>query len=551
MPDITVVIASRGRQRDLRSCLDSLVRQTLPTSVFEVVVALDERDRASRSVVDEYSQLLACRSMAHRWAETAWALDAAAADARGRYLLFIGDAGIADPGVVAAHLAAQERTPSVGVGMVHQIHNGTTSALGRWLEADATSRYGPGSGREPALEDADARNLSVPPAAFLAAGGFAAGPPGGNAADLAARLRRRRVPFVHVPAMVEHPGGSRRSILRNEQARGRASVDIYSRQPDALDGLRLGHFFRTSLRGLLLRRLLLRLRIPVSLLAVLARPARTGSWSGELARFLSDYAYWAGARSVSSRAMWDGLTSGTLVLMYHAIARPGEHPSRYVVSPRAFLRQMRQLRDSGRPTISLDGYVRLRERDELPSPGTIIVTFDDGYADNEVAHRILALTGTPATIFLATSFIGDRNRWDAEGVLARRPLMDWPTVRRLAAEGMTFGSHSRRHQRLDHLDDKSLRDEVLGSVRDLELQMGSVPSLFAYPYGDQNARVRSVVRDAGFALACAGVNGVNSAAEDIHALRRTEVQGTYGRLRWTVLLRLGVADPIRRIRTGR
>jgi peptidoglycan/xylan/chitin deacetylase (PgdA/CDA1 family) len=93
------------------------------------------------------------------------------------------------------------------------------------------------------------------------------------------------------------------------------------------------------------------------------------------------------------------------ILVYHRVL-PDEDPfAMSPVSASAFDGQMALLRRCFR-VISLD---RLLE--ELdgggPEPGTVCVTFDDGYRDNhDHALPILKKHGIPATIYLATGLIG-------------------------------------------------------------------------------------------------------------------------------------------------
>jgi peptidoglycan/xylan/chitin deacetylase (PgdA/CDA1 family) len=92
------------------------------------------------------------------------------------------------------------------------------------------------------------------------------------------------------------------------------------------------------------------------------------------------------------------------VLLYHRVADVRPDPWSLSVSPRHFAEHMEVLRRRCRPT-------RLQElvqglRDGRPVCRTVVVTFDDGYADNLTnAQPILEYTGMPATIFVATGKI--------------------------------------------------------------------------------------------------------------------------------------------------
>jgi peptidoglycan/xylan/chitin deacetylase (PgdA/CDA1 family) len=62
--------------------------------------------------------------------------------------------------------------------------------------------------------------------------------------------------------------------------------------------------------------------------------------------------------------------------------------------------------------LSLEEYVRVRREHRLPPARSVIITFDDGYAENggAIAAPILASHGFGATIFLVTDHVADANR---------------------------------------------------------------------------------------------------------------------------------------------
>src|SRR5262249_52986902 len=96
-------------------------------------------------------------------------------------------------------------------------------------------------------------------------------------------------------------------------------------------------------------------------------------------------------------------------------------------------------------------------------------------------------------------------------------------VREIQHAGMAIGAHSRTHPTLT-APTVDLSSEVAGSRADLERKLGTAPDLFAYPYGDWNARVQAAVRDAGFRAARAfGRPADSAAAADLFALHGTMV----------------------------
>lgn len=97
-----------------------------------------------------------------------------------------------------------------------------------------------------------------------------------------------------------------------------------------------------------------------------------------------------------------------VVLIYHRVTDLPNDPQLLAVSPENFSAQMRYLRDNF-PVLRFEAdWGRITE----PS---VIVTFDDGYADNFLeALPILESVGIPATFFISTDVIGSTTEfwWD-------------------------------------------------------------------------------------------------------------------------------------------
>jgi peptidoglycan/xylan/chitin deacetylase (PgdA/CDA1 family) len=100
-----------------------------------------------------------------------------------------------------------------------------------------------------------------------------------------------------------------------------------------------------------------------------------------------------------------------LILLYHRVADVESDPWGLAVSPRNFRDQMRVLSSRGL-AVSLDELVQALTAGRL-RPGTVCVTFDDGYSDNLLnAKPILEECSVPATFFLTSSNLqGNRNFW--------------------------------------------------------------------------------------------------------------------------------------------
>lgn len=127
--------------------------------------------------------------------------------------------------------------------------------------------------------------------------------------------------------------------------------------------------------------------------------------------FLADFLHRLGADRVVLAAR-RFLGRDLLILAYHRVLDIGDEsrfpfdPELVSASPTAFAWQMDRLRHHATPVTFEDVIDALDGRRRLP-PRPAIVTFDDGFEDNYThAFPVLRRAGIPATIFIATGYIG-------------------------------------------------------------------------------------------------------------------------------------------------
>jgi peptidoglycan/xylan/chitin deacetylase (PgdA/CDA1 family) len=175
------------------------------------------------------------------------------------------------------------------------------------------------------------------------------------------------------------------------------------------------------------------------------------------------------------------------ILTYHSVDPSGSPIS---IDEQAFARHVDFLASGRVRVLPLDD---LHTADE--GSDAVAVTFDDGYRNFAgTAWPRLRDAGVPVTLFVVTGRAGLDNRWDGVGVPDPAfELLGWDELGRVAAEGVSLGSHSRSHPRLPGLTDDSLTAEVAGSADDLATRTGTRPAAFCYPYGRVDDRVAAVV----------------------------------------------------------
>lgn len=215
---------------------------------------------------------------------------------------------------------------------------------------------------------------------------------------------------------------------------------------------------------------------------------------------------WGGCAVTAAEAKYFYETAEVPILMYHRVAPDGPPDLLpYRLDPAAFERQLAYLQRYGYSTKRVDEIWQFNSASNSGMPGKwVALTFDDGYQDfADVAWPLLQRYGFGATVFLVAGHVGGRAEWDRDyGEPAS--LMDWETIRRLAKEGVAFGSHSCSHQSLPTLSAAELAKEAERSHQILKEELGTFPQGFCFPYTDFNPAVMDAVKEAGYMYAVAG-----------------------------------------------
>jgi len=257
-----------------------------------------------------------------------------------------------------------------------------------------------------------------------------------------------------------------------------------------------------------------------------------------------------------------------------------------VLEPEAFDRQMAYVSEAYHVISVAELLDACRTGSELQQ-GSLLITFDDAYVDfADCAWPIMKRYQLPATLFVPTAFPDNPNRifwWDRlqyalehtprrdtldtpagrfslktagrrheayrsiRDHIKKRPysellswthqicntleappaphrVLGWAALRRLAQEGVTLGAHTRYHRFMDQLLPEEIEEEVMGSLHDIEREIGAVPPIFAYPDGRFNEDVVEFLEGAGIRVAFTTVRGTNNMKDaDRLRLRRINI----------------------------
>ena len=214
------------------------------------------------------------------------------------------------------------------------------------------------------------------------------------------------------------------------------------------------------------------------------------------------------------------------VVMYHRIVDAPPEGSRHGtwVTRDKFAAQLASLVRRGYSAITFRDYGAYLDGERDLPRRPVILTFDDGYADNYTnAFPLLRKHGMTAVIFLIADRNVTTNLWDAAGGEPQVPLLASDQIREMGDYGIEFGSHTLSHARLTDLAPDRLADELEGSRRALEERFGRPVTSLCYPYGAVNSAVKVAAEQAGYWFGIASDSGPVRIGDDLYEIRRAQV----------------------------
>jgi peptidoglycan/xylan/chitin deacetylase (PgdA/CDA1 family) len=171
-----------------------------------------------------------------------------------------------------------------------------------------------------------------------------------------------------------------------------------------------------------------------------------------------------------------------VVVLFHHLT--SDRPKHMSLPTEEFARHVRYLKKHYR-IASLADAVAMLQRGEVDAP-TVVLTLDDGYADNFVGLRAIVETERiPVTICVCTQHVADRSELAHDVARGERgfPSMGWTEVRYLDRHGVTIASHTRSHFDCGSEDYAVLMEEIAQSRQELETELGHAVDSFAFPKG--------------------------------------------------------------------
>jgi glycosyltransferase involved in cell wall biosynthesis/peptidoglycan/xylan/chitin deacetylase (PgdA/CDA1 family) len=559
-PRFSIVIPTFQRKDVVLRNVQALERQEFEGE-FEIVVVVDGSTDGTTESLRRLDIRVPLTIVEQPNRGAARARNHGAAKSRGEILLFLDDDMEADPRMIAEHDRSHREGNDAVLGHL-PLHPESPDTLisrkvQRWAERRLARLTAPGA--QLALHDLLTGQISVSRCLFQEIGGFDTdftedGTFGNEDVDFGYRLwnRRCRIVFNSRAISWQHYIVRPRVFLKQWYDAGKADVLFARKHPDQMARIfklkgggypRSGAFWRPLLG---VPPLATMVRLPLREAAVrLVEKGATGYPVDKLFMHVRAAEYWRGVRDAGGLP----LRSPVRVLAYHAIRDLGGAGilQPYGVPPDTFRRQLDTLLEAGFRFISADTFLSyVVGRCSIPDRA-VLLTFDDCYCDLlNTALPILRERNIPAVAFAVSGLLGGANIWDQYLGAPLMPLLGEDGLRALVRGGIEIGAHSRSHPQLTRLESELLSEEIIGSVRDIELLGLPRPRMFSYPHGVHNPAVRAAVQSAGIDVAFTVKPGFFTAASDplrvprIEVLRQDGVArhfwwkiATAGRIRWS------------------
>lgn len=160
----------------------------------------------------------------------------------------------------------------------------------------------------------------------------------------------------------------------------------------------------------------------------------------------------------------------------------------------------------------------LKRGDALPDR-TVGITIDDAYRSiyTEAWPRLKA-AGLPFTVFVSTAHVDHGS--------GRH--LTWDQIREMRDAGAQFGHHTVSHLHMPKASADTVSKEIKIANNRFRKELGAVPRLFAYPYGETRLSTKKAISDAGFVAAFGQHSGVVDGQGDFHYLPRFGLNEKFG-----------------------
>lgn len=211
---------------------------------------------------------------------------------------------------------------------------------------------------------------------------------------------------------------------------------------------------------------------------------------------------------------------GIVTLMYHRFEE-NKYPSTNI-KIHDFKKQIELIKNSQNEFINFNQLKSILV-DKQPYTGKkILITIDDSFQSfYQNAWPILKKENVPFILFVNTREVNDKHS----------NYMSWDQIREVhQSEIGTIGAHSFSHKYLVKLSQKDVIRDIEQSHQDYLRELGFIPEVFSYPFGEYSSKIKKLIKDSKYKLAFGQHSGVVHQKEDLFELPRFPINQAYGKI---------------------
>ena len=207
------------------------------------------------------------------------------------------------------------------------------------------------------------------------------------------------------------------------------------------------------------------------------------------------------------------------VFVYHRFGE-NNYPSTNTRMPQ-FKKHLDELIKNNYNVVSTETIIdALQNNKNLPEK-TVAITIDDAFFSiYKKAWPLLKEKKLPFTVFVSTKPVGSNSK----------NYMNWDQLREMVNSGVIIGHHTKSHFHLVNKDKETIINEIEEASDDFLKNLGFVPDIFAYPYGEYNYEIKQIVKEY-FKAAFGQQSGGIYNEIDIFELPRFSMNEQYGDLK--------------------
>ena len=172
------------------------------------------------------------------------------------------------------------------------------------------------------------------------------------------------------------------------------------------------------------------------------------------------------------------------VFVYHRFGE-NKYPSTNIKISQ-FKKHIQELTNNNYNVISTEQLIDILINKKNIPEKTAVLTMDDAFLSiYKEAWPLLKKKKLPFTVFVSTKPVGSNSK----------NYMNWDQLREMVNSGVIIGHHTKSHFHLVNKDKETIINEIEEANSDFLKNLGFVPDIFAYPYGEYSYEIKQIVKE--------------------------------------------------------